>query len=170
MPKVYRPTKRCVACGKTKAHNLFTKDASRKDGLSAYCRQCRKILRVDPYARTHCGNGHEFTPENTMYRSDGRRQCRACQRGYNGKWRKEYLLANRYGLSLDEYLVLRDSQGNACAICGKNAGEKRLAVDHCHDTGRVRGLLCNNCNAALGMMGDDPELLRLAADYLEKGK
>ena len=64
-------------------------------------------------------------------------------------------------------------QGASCAICKstepcmKNAG--RLYVDHCHETGEVRGLLCFRCNTMLGNAGDSPEVLRLAAEYLENG-
>jgi len=59
-------------------------------------------------------------------------------------------------------------QEGCCAICGKHQSEqkKRLEVDHCHETGHVRALLCTNCNTALGKFYDDPELLYRAADYL----
>lgn len=74
----------------------------------------------------------------------------------------------RFGLTLGQYAHLLATQNAACAICGRLDADKRLAVDHCHATGRVRGLLCQNCNQALGKMQDAPERLRAAASYLER--
>jgi len=74
---------------------------------------------------------------------------------------------NKYGLSLDDYDRMFESQNEGCAICGgSNPNGKRLFVDHNHKTGAVRGLLCSNCNSALGMLKDSPELCRRAATYL----
>ena len=75
----------------------------------------------------------------------------------------------QYGLTLEGYFDLLQKQRGGCAICGSPGGpdDKRLHVDHCHETGGVRGLLCSPCNVTLGMFRDDPERLRAAADYLE---
>lgn len=62
--------------------------------------------------------------------------------------------------------MLRE-QGGTCAICHGTETVGRLAVDHCHSTGRVRGLLCTNCNQAIGKLKDDSQLLRNAINYLE---
>ncbi len=74
-------------------------------------------------------------------------------------------------MTLDEYNRMLTAQGGVCAICGVKTARKgwRLAVDHCHATGRVRGLLCHRCNSAIGMMRESAELMRRAADYLNKG-
>ena len=73
--------------------------------------------------------------------------------------------ARRYGLSLADYRALQQRQGNACAICRKVT--RVLCIDHCHVTGRVRGLLCRRCNSALGFYADDQGLLRAALAYLQ---
>lgn len=75
-----------------------------------------------------------------------------------------------YGLSQDEYEAMLLKQKGLCAICGGKCRHENLSVDHCHATGAVRGLLCENCNRGLGLMMDSPELLRLAASYLEEAK
>lgn len=76
-----------------------------------------------------------------------------------------------YGLPAQEYDLLLLTQGDSCAICEQKCPtKKRLAVDHDHDTGKVRALLCINCNKALGHMKDDPALLRAAAEYIEQHK
>lgn len=77
------------------------------------------------------------------------------------------LLATRlrkYDLSPMDYEAMYTSQNGACRICNDLA---TLVVDHCHATGNVRGLLCNRCNLMMGGFGDNAELLRKAADYLE---
>src|ERR1700759_155298 len=69
-------------------------------------------------------------------------------------------VCRRYGLDIEQFANLLDTHSNRCAICGKkNVRNKELCVDHCHGTGTVRGLLCNNCNTGLGMFMDNPELL-----------
>lgn len=71
-----------------------------------------------------------------------------------------------YGVDYDELVAKQDGK---CAVCGTGPGKFRLAVDHCHATGKVRGLLCVTCNLAAGYLRDNPELVRRLADYLEKG-
>ena len=73
----------------------------------------------------------------------------------------------RYGLSLADFERLCEAQGDRCAICRSPETDGwDLAVDHDHMTGKVRGLLCRRCNAGLGLLRDDEQLLRRAADYL----
>ena len=73
----------------------------------------------------------------------------------------------QYGISIEQYNEMLNRQNGVCKICKKENG-RRLCVDHCHTTGRVRGLLCDNCNKAMGLCNDDPKLLRLCAEYLEE--
>jgi len=79
-------------------------------------------------------------------------------------------LQYRYGVSLADYNAMLETQDDSCAICGRTAEEEgqRLAVDHDHDTDEVRGLLCGNCNRAIGLFQHDPKLLRGATIYLER--
>lgn len=73
----------------------------------------------------------------------------------------------QYGLTIEDYNALLEKQGGVCAICSNVCSTgKRLSVDHDHDTGRVRGLLCSTCNRGIGMLRDDPELIRAALRYL----
>ena len=94
------------------------------------------------------------------------------RRSYDRDW-KDFDLKRKFGISLYQYGEMLVAQGGKCAICGgKDAGSrngqpKSLAVDHCHETGKVRGLLCEACNQGIGKMKDDPVLLRKAADYIE---
>ena len=74
--------------------------------------------------------------------------------------------------ALDHYDALFEKQKGVCAICfsPENGRYKHLSIDHDHDTGRIRGLLCNNCNRGLGLLKDSPQLLRKAAEYVEHAK
>jgi len=85
-------------------------------------------------------------------------------RGYGRKKALE-----RYGLTPEDYALLLERAGGRCEICGtQDPGAKQsFGVDHDHETGRVRGLLCTTCNAGLGMFGDDLERIRKAVRYLE---
>ncbi len=74
----------------------------------------------------------------------------------------------RYGITPERYDEMIVEQKGLCYICGLPPGLKRLYIDHCHTTRRVRRLLCHGCNAGLGFFRDDPKLLRLAADYLQE--
>ena len=75
-------------------------------------------------------------------------------------------LKQRYGITPDDYAAMFTAQGGACAIC-KRHPENKLAVDHCHTSGKVRGLLCMNCNQALGKFRDDTKIMEAAIAYLQ---
>lgn len=94
---------------------------------------------------------------------------------YQRKWRKanpnkakNNELKKMYNLTLEEYHTLSLDQNHVCKICGEiEPYNTSLAVDHCHTTGEVRGLLCSNCNRALGFMKDSIEILQSAIKYLK---
>ena len=71
-----------------------------------------------------------------------------------------------YGISVEDYEEMLESQGGGCYICGIGPVGRALDIDHDHRTGKVRGLLCSNHNRALGLLGDDPDLLLAAHTYL----
>lgn len=98
---------------------------------------------------------------------------RESRAAYQRQWRaknplkaKQNDLRKMFGIDLAEYARMLDSQNGGCAICGKTDKHYRLAVDHCHDKGHVRGLLCADCNRGLGLFKDSPDLLTRAAEYL----
>lgn len=97
------------------------------------------------------------------------------QRVYNPRAAKNYDLKQKYGITVDDFDRMAHEQNYCCAICHRQETSvdklglpRRLAVDHCHTTGKVRALLCTNCNKSLGGFKDDPRLLREAAAYLER--
>jgi hypothetical protein len=98
-----------------------------------------------------------------------RRKARA---GWNER-SHAYFLNYRYGITLEQYNALLEEQGGRCAICRVDEPGGSLtkwAVDHCHNSLKVRGLLCTACNMGIGQLGDDPARLRAAADYIERSQ
>lgn len=111
------------------------------------------------------------------YSEDSKREQRKeYSKEYRKTHKKEFLekSLNQYGITLDEYNKKVKEQNGLCLICheeekiiDKRTGKtKRLCVDHDHVTGKVRGLLCNKCNQAIGLIGDSPLLANAIADYL----
>jgi hypothetical protein len=88
------------------------------------------------------------------------------QRSYRTRSLRKAELKHYYGLSVEEHQAMLTLQRGACAICRKRP-EETLCVDHCHDTQKVRSLLCRKCNLGLGHLKHDPRLLRAAIAYLE---
>lgn len=86
------------------------------------------------------------------------------RRSYN---RTNHLKWN-YGLTEKDYKILLESQKGLCGICRMIPGRKKLSIDHNHGTGKVRGLLCNNCNAGIGFLKDDSSLLKRASNYIRR--
>ena len=85
----------------------------------------------------------------------------------NLQYAKEFNLKRKFNLTLTQYKELLQKQNNVCAICGGTC-TKSLAVDHNHNTGKVRGLLCNNCNRGLGHFKDSIKNLTTAINYLKE--
>ena len=79
-----------------------------------------------------------------------------------------YQIKYKYGLSREEYLELFNKQDNKCDICKKPLEGIKACVDHSHDNGKIRGILCNNCNNGIGFFGDNIELLETAIEYIKK--
>jgi hypothetical protein len=128
---------------------------------------------------------YELRPERRIKMADYRvnpinkarsRESGVRYRDRNPKVSKNGHLRRKYGITIEVYEQMLKSQGGVCKICknpetevDKKRGKlKDLAVDHCHTTGKVRGLLCGRCNKALGKFNDDPVLLRSAVSYLEE--
>ena len=94
------------------------------------------------------------------------------KRQHEWKSKRHYFLKHKFGITEIQYNEMLKNQNNACAICkSTESGDSRttkLAVDHCHETGVVRGLLCSSCNKAIGFLKDSIENLKNAIGYLKK--
>ncbi|QNS09000.1 endonuclease VII domain-containing protein [Streptomyces xanthii] len=174
----------CTGCKRSLPLASFAADRNRGDGLQVRCRECVAEYSAAHYRRRQAAlgktvrekadvpEGHkqcrtcgEIKPHSEWHRnasaSDGlATRCKAC-RAVHG--RRDHLKRN-YNLTEAERDDMVASQMGVCVICLKAPA---VHVDHCHETGRVRGVLCFNCNSAIGKLGDDPGTTRRAADYLE---
>ena len=110
--------------------------------------------------------GSQFTPE-----APSQHYCCSGCRGKNAYYKRNY------GITDKDLAQMKEEQDYKCYICfsegfliGNNNHNEKLVVDHDHETGKVRKLLCHNCNRALGLFQDNPELLRKAAEYVEQHK
>ncbi|WP_381800394.1 endonuclease VII domain-containing protein [Streptomyces niveus] len=176
--------KQCAGCRRTLLLGSFATDRNRRDGLQTRCRQCVAEYGATRYRRRRQAEGkvvrekvdvptgHKLCricgavkPHSEWHRnssaSDGLstrcKSCRAAQ-GRAGH------LKRQYGITEAQRDEMISSQMGICVIC---LSAPAAHVDHCHETGRVRGVLCFNCNSAIGKLGDDPDTLRRATAYLE---
>lgn len=86
----------------------------------------------------------------------------------NAKKSRQKKLKYNYGITIDEYNAMYEAQGGVCAICGNPNGEKNLCVDHDHNSGKIRGLLCTDCNVGIGRLRDNLSIIQKAFLYIEK--
>ncbi|MGW0735471.1 endonuclease VII domain-containing protein [Streptomyces sp. NPDC002851] len=174
--------KSCSRCGEFKPRAAFSRHRDRSDGLQDYCKSCardyakawdkrkreeRRALKNPPTPAgfKRCRGCGEVKPHSEWHRnasaSDGLATlCKSCKAE---KGRAHYL-KREYGLTEAQRDELIAAQGGVCVIC---LNAPAVYVDHCHTTGKVRGVLCFNCNSGLGLLRDDPEAARRAAAYLE---
>jgi len=131
----------CSKCFEEKDESLFPKDKRIKRGLRPQCKACYAIVNK----------------KNIQIR------------GWTDQ-DKEIRYNRQYGLKIGGYAEMLEAQDYKCAVCGKTEqdNKKRLAVDHCHKTGKVRKLLCHHCNCALGMVDDSEEILISLLSYLKE--
>lgn len=131
-------TKVCNKCNTEKSLEEFYKDSSKKCGYRYCCKKCAVILAMN-FSKRRLSN-------------------------YN----KNVNLKLLYNISLEDYEQMLINQGGNCKICNcpQDTYKRALAVDHCHKTGKVRGLLCHSCNIGLGAFRDNTVLLEIAIDYL----
>ncbi|MEV6294047.1 endonuclease VII domain-containing protein [Streptomyces sp. NPDC051896] len=177
-------SKQCTKCARELPLAAFARDKNRRDGLQAHCRECVAEYSAAHYRRRReamgkpgrdkvevpaghqlCRMCGEVKPHSEWHRnataSDGlSTRCKAC-RAAEGR---AHHLKRNYGLTETERDAMVASQYGLCAIC---LAAPPAHVDHCHKTGRVRGVLCFNCNSAIGKLRDDPGAARRAAAYLE---
>jgi hypothetical protein len=165
--------KHCNNCNSNKPINKFYKNSGSKDNLDTYCKECRlsrnKIWRKN--------NPEKVKNVQKQWKSKNRKRYNEI----NLKWKKDNTqkviesgIKYRYGLDPVSYRKMLEDQGHKCMICNRHESElkQRLNIDHNHETGVVRGLLCDICNRGLGFLGADrgTHLLRAAILYLEKDK
>ena len=139
------PVLTCNKCKKEKPTSAFFKESKFTRGYRYSCKECE----------AHRFITYRNKPENKIRATENRR-----------RWTR----ATRYNFPNDLYEKRLEEQGNVCAICKTDTpgGRGQFHADHDHKTNQPRGVLCHNCNVALGNFKDNPEILKAAVDYLER--
>lgn len=131
----------------------------------------KRASDLEGHRRYHREYARRWKPKDPEQHREKRRSQSAVWRAANPEYRRKIGL-KRHGLTPDQYDAMLAAQNGSCAICGatspRSKNSKRMFVDHCHVTGRIRGLLCSPCNTMLGLATDSPTRLRAAAEYLER--
>lgn len=143
--------KTCTRCGATKPLTEFRVTDKKYGYLRSHCNPCNREWQRERYVPR-----------------PRKRQDPEVRKAKQAAGHKRYMLRRRYGLSWDEYQAMLVQQKGECAICKTHLDQRALNVDHNHETGQVRGLLCNGCNRAIGFMNESPERLAAAIRYLRK--
>jgi hypothetical protein len=134
------PTKVCNKCGRELPLDSFWRSAATPDGHIYHCKECGSLLN------------------------------KATKRHPTSRWKSH--IRKKFNLSEEDYIQMLEKQNEVCAICGQpesgtfKGSIRRLAVDHNHSTGEIRGLLCRRCNLGVGYFNDDEELIRKVLSYL----
>jgi hypothetical protein len=140
-------------------------------GLCSACYQAAKHGRIPkpPLRSKSVAYCHPERPHAAMGLCVSCYQMFKVKRRPSKEYPREYFrnrhYLTKYGITSAERDAMASAQGNACAIC-KRTETQPLHLDHCHETGKVRGLLCGPCNQGLGLFREDPNRLRAAAEYL----
>lgn len=125
------------------------------------CSKCKEVKDLSEFGKDkNKKDKHSYT-------------CKICRTENDYKRKnvlKNFHLTKKYGITLEEYNNLFFKQNGCCDICKKHQSEFKisLSVDHCHETGNIRGLLCSSCNRALGMYKESEEILLNAIKYIKK--
>lgn len=143
-------TKKCKRCGEAKPRADFTRVTGLPNAVQSYCKACNAEVARERRARRHPSHQAAINRRSKLKRN--------------------------YGLTLEQYEQMRSAQGGLCAICGTGDPGGRgghvgsFVVDHCHDTGKIRGLLCHACNTGIGSLRDSVEVLASAIGYLSRSR
>jgi len=136
------------------------------------CVVCDKEFEATRDWSKYCSHECKLAMRSKREGGEARKERDATYYQKNKRAARNRQLLRFFGITIEDYEEMLEEQNGRCSICGKHHTEegKALAVDHCHETGKVRGLLCSCCNTAIGLLQDNTDLLRNAIDYLEESR
>jgi hypothetical protein len=150
----------CSCCGKDLPFDNFYKNTTTKDGLRSRCKLCLYLIKI---------KGKDFSKtEKEAYKA--RKKIRAQEKRRRAEYltyekMRDGMLKTKYNMTLADFELLLDLQDRKCGTCNK---ANDLCVDHCHNTGKVRGILCQGCNKSLGLIKESIDTLKNLINYLER--
>lgn len=141
--------KTCTKCHTSKPYTAFRqRKLKTMTSYRSHCRECERKEHRDWYSRNK---------EYTKLYQESRKTSTEDRR-----------LNRIYGISLKDLNLMVKDQDNKCKICGDSFLNSRMCVDHCHKTGKIRGILCNKCNSGIGLLKDSRDVVKNAYNYLEE--
>ena len=163
----------CRTCKEEKPVSEYHRKSSSSTGRASRCKPCERVVQAEYYQR----NKEKIKARVSAWQIENADKKRANDARYRASGKKQYdnnRQARRrkrvYGITEEQYAEMLERAGGVCEICGRVPSEvssKGACVDHCHETGKVRGILCIPCNTGIGNLRDDPAVLRKALSYLE---
>lgn len=151
--------KTCTGCEASKPLSEFNRDKYKLSKTTSNCKEClkRKALaaKSNPAALER-------------YRTAAREKYRRTDPAKRKAKGRAMWIKMRYGLTMAQFEAMSAMQGGVCAICKRPPGRRSLAIDHCHTDGAIRGLLCDKCNRAIGLLHESPDVLLTAVQYLTR--
>lgn len=166
-------SKICSKCSENKPRSEYNKERGKE---RAYCKACHKKQTKDwvwrnrekrrEYARRWAAENQD---KIKGYHRTTYRDMPVAQKERKAAYSRKRHLERKYGITPQRWDEMFAAQGGLCAICkvpGRTGKHGKLAVDHCHVTGRVRGLLCTPCNISIGILGETPEQWQIVMNYL----
>lgn len=176
--------KRCFRCGKIKDFLEFYKDTAKKLGVSSSCKDCTKshvkqrrstdgdhVRELQRASVARNPQSNQLRANNYYYKNH--EEClayRARRRKTHARQITSSKLKSTFGITIEQYEAMLVSQDFGCAVCGRKpgVGQRKLAVDHRHADGKVRGLLCSACNKAIGGFRESITVIKAAIEYLNQ--
>jgi hypothetical protein len=149
----------CSKCKVSKLASDFGKCKNKKNGLKSNCKDCANKSTRNSFNK----NKEKHYKKHKEYIEQNKNEVTS--------YRRDWHFKNKYNITLTELDDLRVKQNYSCKLCGKHeldTPRKSLCVDHCHKTNKVRGLLCESCNQALGLFYDNINTIEKAAKYLRE--
>jgi hypothetical protein len=169
-------TNSCPICGKLR-HYKSKSGFHRANSKQLACKSCSNsiqaggkghLIKGDQKLCSFCHQYKSFDKFGTNGNGKLKSRCKDCQTKYNTQYHKEVFRFDRYGITKEAFTQMLDNQNHSCAICEIGINEKSSHIDHCHSTGKVRGVLCEKCNKGLGQFDDNVNYLSNAIKYLNK--
>ena len=152
----------CTKCKNTKDFSFFSKDKYKTTGYRSHCKECSRETHLKRYAKDPQGQRNRT--------NEYRRKLKEQNPEKLSLNNKKNRLKRTYGISYNQYVAMKEAQFFSCFICNvseESAGSKGLVVDHCHETGKVRKLLCSKCNTSLGLVDENCDILEKMIAYLK---
>lgn len=168
--------KECKTCKELLPFSSFYKDKSKEklyhECKKCWCAKCKNYRENNPLSDNR---KKERSQEWKLWISNNKEERKMSVnewRKRNPKRYKDSFLKRKYSITTDMYNEILNSQNNSCAICKIHESNLNypMFIDHCHSTGRFRGLLCRNCNSGIGYFKDNISVIENSISYLEKFK